>query len=81
MNKTTKNWLLALEQERWDISYRKPDAKSPVKITTKTVVVPISDEAERKMYFNAGRYAAGDRDHVAQLAWVELQLLHDQQVS
>lgn len=78
MDKKTKNWLLALEAERWDISYRKPDAKPPVKVRIQAVMVPMTDEADKKLYFNAGRYAAGARDSIATLAWLELQDEFDQ---
>ena len=57
----------SLEAERIDISYRKQIATPQVHIITKTLeVVP---ERFKKIYFHAGRYAAGDRDSLALEAW------------
>lgn len=53
----------ALEAERNDISYRKPFAEPEVKVVVKEVKkIP---ERLKKIYFHAGRYAAGDRDTLA----------------
>jgi hypothetical protein len=52
-----------LEAERHDISYRKRLAPPEVKVVVKEVKrVP---ERLKKIYFHAGRYAAGDRDNLA----------------
>jgi len=60
-----------LEAERNDISYRKHFTKPEVQVITKTVkVVP---ERFKKLYFHAGRYAAGDRDNLARDAWAEYE--------
>jgi len=60
-----------LEAERNDISYRKRVTKPEVQVITKTVkVVP---ERFKKLYFHAGRYAAGDRDNLATQAWAEYE--------
>jgi hypothetical protein len=58
-----------LEAERIDISYRNPIPKPIVKIETK--VVKAFPERLKKIYFHAGRYAAGDRDNMAEQAWAE----------
>ena len=58
-----------LEAELIDISYRNPIPKPIVKIETK--VVKTFPERLKKIYFHAGRYAAGDRDRMAEQAWVE----------
>jgi hypothetical protein len=58
-----------LEAERIDISYRNPIPKPIVKIETR--VVKTFPERLKKIYFHAGRYAAGDRDNMAQQAWAE----------
>jgi hypothetical protein len=58
-----------LEAERIDISYRNPIPKPIFKIETK--VVKTFPERLKKIYFHAGRYAAGDRDRMAEQAWVE----------
>jgi hypothetical protein len=60
-----------LEAERNDISYRKRITKPEVKVVTKTLkVIP---ERFKKIYFHAGRYAAGDRDKLASEAWAEYE--------
>ena len=60
-----------LEAERNDISYRTRVTKPEVQVITKTVkVVP---ERFKKLYFHAGRYAAGDRDNLATQAWSEYE--------
>jgi hypothetical protein len=56
-----------LEAERIDISYRNPIPKPLVKVETK--VVKTFPERLKKIYFHAGRYAAGDRDKMAEQAW------------
>jgi hypothetical protein len=54
-----------LEAERNDISYRNPNPKPLVQVKVKRVV----SEQDKKLYFNAGRHAAGDRDKLAVEAW------------
>ena len=52
-----------LEAERNDISYRKSLAEPQVQVVVKELKkVP---ERLKKVYFHAGRYAAGDRDTLA----------------
>ena len=60
-----------LEAERNDISYRKRITKPEVQVVTKTrKVIP---ERFKRIYFHAGRYAAGDRDNLATQAWAEYE--------
>ena len=60
-----------LEAERNDISYRSQFTKPEVKVITKTLkVIP---ERFKRIYFHAGRYAAGDRDNLARDAWAEYE--------
>jgi len=55
--------MARLEAERYDISYRKPLAEPQVHVVFKEVKrVP---ERLKKIYFHAGRFAAGDRDTLA----------------
>lgn len=55
--------IKSLEAERNDISYRKPLAEPQVQVVVKEVKrVP---ERLKKVYFHAGRFAAGDRDTLA----------------
>jgi hypothetical protein len=56
-----------LEAERIDISYRNPIPKPLVKVETR--VIKTFPERLKKIYFHAGRYAAGDRDKMAEQAW------------
>jgi hypothetical protein len=56
-----------LEAERVDISYRNQIPKPLVKVETK--VIRTFPERLKKIYFHAGRYAAGDRDGMAMQAW------------
>ena len=69
MQPTFSDLVLKLEAERNDISYRNPIPKPIVKIETK--VVKTFPERLKKIYFHAGRYAAGDRDRMAEQAWAE----------
>jgi hypothetical protein len=62
-----ENLIERLEAERVDISYRNLLPKPLVKVETK--VVKTLPESLKKVYFHAGRYAAGDRDRVASEAW------------
>ena len=64
-----------LEAERHDISYRKRITKPEVQVVTKTrKVIP---ERFKRIYFHAGRYAAGDRDNLAIQAWSEYEELEN----
>ena len=64
-----------LEAERNDISYRKRITKPEVQVVTKTrKVIP---ERFKRIYFHAGRYAAGDRDNLATQAWSEYEELEN----
>ena len=63
----------SLEAERYDITYRKPLAEPQVHVVVKEVKrVP---ERTKKIYFHAGRYAAGDRDTLAVEANAEFERL------
>ena len=68
-NTSFEDLVARLEAERIDISYRNPIPKPIVKVETK--VVKVFPERLKKVYFHAGRYAAGDRDQMAQQAWAE----------
>ena len=71
MNLQFSDLVQRLEAERNDISYRKHFAKPEVKVVTKTLkVIP---ERVKRIYFHAGRYAAGDRDNLAKDAWAEYE--------
>ena len=71
MNLQFSDLVQRLEAERNDISYRKRITKPEVKVVTKTLkVIP---ERFKKLYFHAGRYAAGDRDNLARDAWAEYE--------
>ena len=71
MNLQFTDLVQRLEAERNDISYRKHFAKPEVKVVTKTLkVIP---ERVKRIYFHAGRYAAGDRDNLAKDAWAEYE--------
>ena len=62
-----------LEAERNDISYRKRLAPPEEKIVVKEIKkIP---ERLKKIYFHAGRYAAGDRDTLATEANAEFEKL------
>ena len=64
-----------LEAERHDISYRKRIIKPEVQVVTKTLkVIP---ERFKRIYFHAGRHAAGDRDNLATQAWSEYEELEN----
>ena len=63
----------SLEAERYDISYRKPLSEPQVQVVVKEVKrVP---ERLKKVYFHAGRFAAGDRDTLAIEANAEFEKL------
>ena len=62
-------FMQRLEAERNDISYRKRLPEPQVQVIVKEVKrVP---ERLKKIYFHAGRYAAGDRDIMAVQAWTQ----------
>ena len=64
-----------LEAERHDISYRKRITKPEVQVVTKTLkVIP---ERFKRIYFHAGRHAAGDRDNLATQAWSDYEELEN----
>lgn len=69
----SSDFWLRLEAERNDISYRNPIPKPLVKVVVKEVKkVP---ERLKKIYFHAGRYAAGDRDSLAIEAHAQFEKL------
>jgi hypothetical protein len=71
MNLQFSDLVQRLEAERNDISYRSQFTKPEVKVITKTLkVIP---ERFKRIYFHAGRYAAGDRDNLARDAWAEYE--------
>jgi len=71
MNLQFSDLVQRLEAERNDISYRSQFTKPEVKVITKTLkVIP---ERFKRIYFHAGRYAAGDRDNLAAQAWAEYE--------
>ena len=75
MNLKFSDLVQRLEAERNDISYRKRITKPEVKVVTKTLkVIP---ERFKRIYFHAGRYAAGDRDNLAIQAWSEYEELEN----
>jgi len=75
MNLQFSDLVQKLEAERNDVSYRKRITKPEVKVITKTLkVIP---ERFKRIYFHAGRYAAGDRDNLATQAWSEYEELEN----
>jgi len=71
MNLQFSDLVQKLEAERNDVSYRKRITKPEVQVITKTLkVIP---ERFKRIYFHAGRYAAGDRDNLAAQAWAEYE--------
>ena len=71
MNLQFSDLVQKLEAERNDISYRSHFTKPEVQVVTKTrKVIP---ERFKRIYFHAGRYAAGDRDNLARDAWAEYE--------
>jgi 6-phosphogluconolactonase/glucosamine-6-phosphate isomerase/deaminase len=75
MQPTFSEFIQQLELERNNISYRSHFTKPEVKVITKTLkVIP---ERFKKIYFHAGRYAAGDRDKLASEAWAEYEKQED----
>ena len=77
MQPTFSEFIQQLELERNNISYRSHFTKPEVQVITKTLkVIP---ERFKKIYFHAGRYAAGDRDKLASEAWAEYEKQEDVQ--
>ena len=75
MNLKFSDLVQRLEAERNDVSYRSHFTKPEVKVITKTLkVIP---ERFKRIYFHAGRYAAGDRDNLATQAWLEYEELEN----
>ena len=75
MNLQFSDLVQKLEAERNDVSYRSHFTKPEVKVVTKTLkVIP---ERFKRIYFHAGRYAAGDRDNLAIQAWSEYEELEN----
>ena len=75
MNLQFSDLVQKLEAERNDVSYRSHFTKPEVKVITKTLkVIP---ERFKRLYFHAGRYAAGDRDNLATQAWLEYEELEN----
>jgi len=71
MNLQFSDLVQKLEAERNNISYRSHFTKPEVQVVTKTrKVIP---ERFKRIYFHAGRYAAGDRDNLARDAWAEYE--------
>lgn len=65
MKYTYQERLEMLEAERLDTSYKNPP---PVPFKYAPEHSPVLTKAERKLWFDAGRYEAGARDRVARLA-------------
>lgn len=82
MGKRLEDWQ-NLELERYDTSYRRFKPKPPPsvkhvcqpKIVQKVVVREIISEKMKKLYFDAGRFRAGDRDKSALEAIRQLEQL------
>lgn len=69
-----------LEQERWDISYRKPkrieqepEVPPAPPQTSRPTRSAKADQVRNKLYFDAGRYAAGVRDRESIEAHMKLK--------
>ena len=67
MTQTATQFWLALEAERHDLSYlaARPKSFEPVEVIVKR---PRLTKNDQKLWFDAGRYAAGDRDEQATAA-------------
>lgn len=77
----TRLWLASLEMERYDKSYLKRTLpETPVHAPTivyRDRVKPVDRKAKElreRLFFNAGRYAAGARDKTATSAYETLQM-------
>ena len=67
----TRLWLAALERERYDTSWRTRAPRAQATVPTPKT----SDAARRRrdrVFFDAGRYAAGARDEAAIMAHAKL---------
>lgn len=75
MNPAFSDLIQKLEAERNDISYKVPVAVEPVILTRPEYRKRKDQEHREKLFFNAGRYAAGARDKTAVKAnaWLEAQ--------
>jgi hypothetical protein len=71
-----KDFLLALERERLDTSYKNPPA-APFRHAPQHS--PVLTKRERKLWFDAGRYEAGARDKVAESAALKVRKLAGQE--
>lgn len=67
--------LEKLEQERWDISYRrrKPKVVEP-QINKNKAAEQVINEKLKSMFFHAGRYSAGATDTRAEEAWESYEI-------
>jgi hypothetical protein len=65
-----RNKLRELELERIDPTWRQPVQEQQVVVVKRATPI---DEATKRLYFNAGRYAAGARDTIATKAHAKLQ--------
>ena len=75
-NPLFSDFMQRLEVERNDTSYKQSKPTEPLVIPERIIKVKVRDEAYGKRMFNAGRYSAGARDHVATAAhkWLEQEL-------
>lgn len=76
MKPTFSELWQVLEAERNDISYRKPLAQPEEKVVVK--VVKKVPERLKKIYYHAGRYAAGDRDTLAVEAFEQFEKIENE---
>ena len=70
INVQWRNRMRQLELERIDQTWLQPRIEPQIATTTKQTDF---SEALKRLYFNAGRYAAGARDDVAQKAHAKLR--------
>jgi hypothetical protein len=73
--KETKAWLMELERERLDTSWRTPPMKhqpEPIIIVRESKESKKKREQRDQTFFDAGRYFEGARDTAARLAWNRL---------
>lgn len=71
LQRSSDDFWKALEAERHDISYRKEFVKPETHVVVKTLnKVP---ERLKKIYYHAGRYAAGDRDELAKTSAAKME--------
>lgn len=76
MKPTFSELVQQLEAERNDISYRKRFVQPEEKVVVK--VVKKLPERYKKIFYHAGRYAAGDRDTLATEAYAEFEKLENE---